>query len=83
LYYIDVVTNYENKPVIIVQPTKFTEDEEFQYIRTALSRVPLKEYLPKEEEKIINPHFDKDLKSAIEESVTPSDLIRTLHKEKK
>lgn len=79
LYYIDVVTKTDNKPLIVIQPTKFDPGQEYDIIRHADSRVPLKEYLSKEnEEKNINPHFKQDLKSVIEESVTPSDLIRKL-----
>lgn len=90
LYYVDVVVNYENKSVLVIQPTSFTEEEEFQLIRTAVSRIPLSEYLAgkensenkwgdyKKDDENINPHFDKNLKSIIEESVTPSDLIRKI-----
>jgi len=97
LYYIDVVTNFEEKPVIVIQPTHFDPQEEFNIIRYAIARVPLKDYLPQEEnpdslgsdpwgdylkspnEKNVNPHFEKDLKSIIEKAVTPSDLLRGLH----
>lgn len=82
LYYIDVGTNYEDKPVIVIQPTKFDPEEEFDIIRNAVKRTPLKDYLPPEnsDETIINPHFNQDLKSIIDASVTPSELIRRLHK---
>jgi hypothetical protein len=84
LYYIDIVTNYENKPVIVIQPAKLEPEQEFQIIRTANSRTPLKDYLDREnegqiEKANINPHFNKDLKTIINEAVTPSDIIRKLN----
>lgn len=93
LYYVDIVANYENKPVIIIQPTHLEPDQEFDIIRSAYARTPLKEYLPNEADapgtdwgnylpkpnaENINPHFDKDLKSIIDKAVTPSDIIRGL-----
>lgn len=93
LYSIEMVVNYENKSVAIIQATHFIEDEEFQLIRLAVTRVPLKEYLLKQQddpwgdylppsnEKNINPHFEKDLKSIIDKAVTPSDIIRGLKDE--
>lgn len=78
LYYIEIVTTLENKPLIVVQPTKLFPEDEFNIIRTAKSRTSLKDYLPLEEEKNINPHFKKDIKEVIKESITPSDLVRKL-----
>jgi len=81
LYYVDLITKEtDGRPFIAIQPAKLDPTIEFEVIRYAETRVPLKEYLPKEgeEQRIINPHFKKDLKSAIEESVTPSDLIRKI-----
>lgn len=90
LYSIEMIVNFENKAVAIIQATHFNEDEEFQLIRLAITRVPLKDYLlsqqkdpwgnylPPSNEKNINSHFDKDLKSIIEESVTPSDIVRKM-----
>jgi hypothetical protein len=95
LYYIDVMSNLNSKPLITIQPAKLDPDQEFDIIRNAESRVPLKEYLPEKnvgsdwgdylpesekEEKNINSHFKKDLKSIIDSSTTPSDLIRELNK---
>ena len=82
LYYIEVIVKEDNTPMIIIQPTGMEPEDEFDIIRHSISSTPLKECLSKEksvDEKNINPHFNKDLKSAIDSSVTPSDLIRKLH----
>jgi hypothetical protein len=90
LYYIDALENFDGKAIIVVEPTRLEPEQEYDIIRNAEKRTPLKEYLEKAEqpdEKNINPHFkqqnlgipeEKDLKAVIEESVTPSDLIRGL-----
>lgn len=87
LYYIDVLENAEGSPVIVVEPANLEPEDEFDIIRNAQKRTPLKEYLAEPEDQNINPHFqqqdlriseERDLKSAIEESVTPSDLIRRI-----
>jgi hypothetical protein len=85
LYYVDVITNADGNPLILMQPTDFVDEDEFEIIRSAISSVPLSEYLSEGESgelkdsRIVNPHFDKDLKTVIEESVTPSDIIRGLN----
>ena len=93
LYYIDALENAEGSAVIVVEPMNLEPEQEYDIIRAAEKRTPLKEYLEKAEqpqelkdlwgnylpnEKNINSHFDKDLKSIIEESVTPSDIIRKI-----
>jgi hypothetical protein len=74
----------------VVEPTHLDLDIEFDIIRNAEKRTPLREHLEKAEQpedKNINLHFKQQdlgipkedaLKSAIEESVTPSDLIRRI-----
>ena len=79
LYYIDVLENAEGHPVVVVEPTRLEPEQEFDIIRGALKQTPLKEHLNKVENQNVNPHFKQDLKSMINESVTPSDLVRKLH----
>jgi hypothetical protein len=82
LYYIDVLENAEGLPVVVVEPVHLAPEVEFDIIRQAQKQTPLREYLirPKtDEERIVNPHFNVDIKELINESVTPSDLIRKLH----
>lgn len=81
LYYIDVLENAAGQPVMIVEPTRFDPEQEFDIIRDALKSTPLKEHIDKTvDDRNVNPHFKQDLKSMINKSVTPSDLIRNLHK---
>jgi hypothetical protein len=91
LYYIDALENAAGQAVIVVEPTRLEPEQEYDIIRNAEKRTPLREYLEKAEhpdDKNINPHFkqqelgaseEKDLKSIINESVTPSDIIRGLN----
>jgi hypothetical protein len=91
-----VLENFEGKTVIVVEPTRLEPEQEYDIIRAAEKRTPLKEYLEKAEQpkepidpwgdylpkpnaENINPHFNKDLKTIINESVTPSDIIRGLN----
>jgi hypothetical protein len=92
LYYIDVLENAAGQAVIVVEPTRLEPEQEFDIIRNAEKRTPLREYLEKAEksdDKNVNPHFkqqelrassgEKDLKIIIENAVTPSDVIRGLN----
>jgi hypothetical protein len=83
LYHIEIATKMDNTPLVILRPAMLEPEEEFDIIRYSDSRISLKEYLAREEneERNINPHFQKDLKSAIDESITPSDLIRKINNE--
>lgn len=97
-----MLENFEGKAVIIVEPTRLEPEQEYDIIRAAEKRTPLREYLEQSEKPInpyenylpspnaenINPHFkqqnlgipeEQDLKSIINESVTPSDIIRGLN----
>lgn len=77
LYFIEITTQIGNKPLIVIQPTNLTPEDEFEIIRYAESRTPLKEYLKQPEDN------DKtSLGEIINSAITPSDLIRKLHEGK-
>lgn len=73
LYYVEVIVQAENKPLIAINPTNLPEEVAYDIIRWAESRVPLSEYLTPVEDK-----KEVDLKSYIASANTPNDLIRRL-----
>jgi hypothetical protein len=79
LYFIDTLKNAEGRHLVVVEPACLGPEIEFDIIRHAQKRTPLKDYLQIPEERNINPHFQENLKSIIEKSTTPSDFIRKLH----
>jgi len=79
LYYVDIVDNEDGNPIITMELGNFTPEEEFDIIRQAIKQTPLREYMNVPDERMVNPHFQENLKSLITKSVTPSDFIRKLH----
>lgn len=72
LYYIEVLENFEGKAVIVVEPTRLEPEQEYDIIRAAEKRTPLREYLEQVEqsEKQIDP-YENYLPSPNAENINP------------
>ena len=78
LYFITVVQS-ETTTSILIKPAGLDPEIEFDLIRYSELRGTLRDYIQSiPQERNINPHFKKNLNSLIDESSTPSDLIRRL-----
>lgn len=79
LYFVDIIDNGDGTSIVTVEPAGLAPEAEFDIIRQAIKQTPLQEYMNVPNERMINPHFQENLKSLITKSVTPSDFIRKLH----
>lgn len=88
LYYLQVTPATEEcVPIAVIVPTNFSPEDEYDVIRSAITRVSLSDYLlsqippcteeeqeKEEEERIINPHFEDEDE---EEEVPLKDIIES------
>ena len=78
LYFIDTI-NTETGNTLVITFAKLDPELEFDLIRWSEVHGTLRDYIQSiPQQPNINPHFKKNLNSLIDESSTPSDLIRRL-----
>ena len=74
LYFVDVVQQNGSRPVIVINPTHFGQEKEYEIIRFSTKMTPLSEFFAKSDvENTV------DINQVIKDSKTPTDFIKKLN----